>query len=93
MRSGGPGPTIARTRGGLLGQWATAMVCCGGMRVDTNNGLDYTMAYAVRSFGHRADMTSHTTSLSPIHPDCPYRSMVIEAIKYYGLKLQYLLNH
>ena len=47
VRSGGPGPAIARTRGGLLGRWAAARSCCGGTRVDTNE-CDYTMAHAAQ---------------------------------------------
>ena len=55
-------------------------------------GLDYTMAHAARSYGHRADKTSHTMSMSMIDPDCPHRSVTIESVKYCSLKLRYLLN-
>ena len=89
--SGGPGPTIARMRGGLLGRWAAARSCCGGTRVDTNE-CNYTMAHAARSYGHRADKTSHTMSMSMMHPDCPHRGIAIESVKYCTLKQQYLLN-
>ena len=92
VRSGGPGPAIARTRGGLLGRWAAAMVVLRGHASGHQQRLNYTMAHAARSYGHRADKTSHTTSMSMIDPDCPHRNMAIESVKYYGLKLQYLLN-
>ena len=91
MRSGGPGPAIARTWGGLLGRWAAARSCCGGTRVDTNE-CDCTMAHAACSYGHRADKTSHTMSMSMNDPDCPHRGTAIEFVKYYSLELQYLLN-
>ena len=64
----------------------------GSTRVDTNEGLDYTMAHVARSYGHRADKTSHTMSMSMYDPDCPHRSTTIESVKYCNLKLQYLLN-
>ena len=88
VRSGGPGPAIAQTQGSLLGRWAAAMLCCRGTRVDTNDGLDYTMAHAARSYGHRADKTSHTTSMSMYDLDCPHRSVTIESVKYCTLKLR-----
>ena len=50
------------------------------------------LAHVALSCSHSADKTSHTTSMSLYDPDCPYRSMAIEAIKYCTLKLQYLLN-
>ena len=58
----------------------------------TPTNEDYTMAHAARSYGHRADKTSHTTSMSMIDPDCPHRGTAIESVKYWTLKLQYLLN-
>ena len=93
VRSGGPGPAIARTRGGLLARWAAAMVVLWGHASGHQRmRLDYTMAHWARSYDHRADKTSHTMSLSSYVLDCPYRSMAIETVKYYSLKLQYLLN-
>ena len=87
MRSGGPGPAIARTRGGLLGRWAAAIVVLRG-HASGHQRMDYTMAHAARSYGHRADKTSHTMSLSMFDPDCPHRGMAIEFVKYCTLKLR-----
>ena len=91
VRSGGPGPAIARTRGGLLGRWAAAIVVLRG-HASGHQRKDYTMAHAACSYGHRADKTSHTMSMSMNDPDCPHRGTAIESVKYYSLKLQYLLN-
>ena len=91
VRSGGPGPAIAQTRGGLLDRWAATMVV---LRVHASGHqrMDYTMAHAACSYGHRADKTSHTMSMSMMHPDCPHRGIAIESVKYCTLKQQYLLN-
>ena len=92
MRSGGPGPAIARTRGGLLGRWAAAMVCCGGTRVDTNDWITR-VVHVARTCSHCADKTSHTTPLSSNIHDCTYRDVAAKGSKYCILKLRYLLNH
>ena len=47
VRSGGPGPAIARTRGGLLGRWAAAMVVLRG-HASGHQRMDYTMAHAAQ---------------------------------------------
>ena len=62
--------------------------CCGRHASGHQQRLNYTMAHAARSYGHRADKTSHTTSMSMYDPDCPPRGMAIESAKYCTLKLR-----